>query len=308
MILLDFHNKIVEDTILEKYNNPEAIEAVISDFDSVTFRLSTDATNKNIMTVSISIKCFAQLRAYGVDDVLKKVYGANLVAAEANYDASVRFDLAQPPPDRQAFAHSVALLKRHCFSAPLIKAFNDIDAKKPGPLMEIRYRDEEAIYVKPEADRCTIVFSILFRDKDDVAFAKVFLQEYADARRSLQNVPAVQYSQKEPPLELKDVRNLRVGENNGFVTFVLFQPHMAAAKREKTIDCILTFRNYLHYHLKCSKAHIHARMRNSVRSFLQVLNRARSESESTVKKTMGGKTFKRADDPQTTSEELVGGV
>lgn len=311
MIFLEAQCKIIEDLILEKLNTEDgqftSVEMVIADFDGVTFHVFTDAERKNLLTVSVSIKCFAALKALGVQDVLAKAYGSNLVAPEPNYDASVQVDLASPPQDRAAFARNIASLKRHCFAAPYYKAFADIDAKKPGALMEIKYRDEEAVYIKPEADRCTVVFSINFRDKDDVVLAKVFLQEYADARRTLQSVPSVAYSQKEPPLELQSVRGLRASDSNGFVTFVLFQQHMAPAKREKTIDSIQTFRNYLHYHLKCSKAHIHARMRNRVRTFLQVLNRARSDTtEAAAKKTMTGKTFKRADESE--APELVGGV
>jgi len=67
-------------------------------------------------------------------------------------------------------------------------------------------------------------------------------------------------------------------------------------KEKKTIDNIQTFRNYLHYHIKCSKAYMHTRMRNRVRTFLQVLNRSKSEPESTEKKTITGRTFKRADE------------
>src|SRR5690606_30465765 len=105
------------------------------------------------------------------------------------------------------------------------------------------------------------IFAIQFKDPDDVVLAKVFLQEYADARRTMSNAPSVTYSQREPPLELRGVRNLRVSDSQGFVSFgthtffffealffllislpppfiVLFQPHMAPAKREKTIDNI----------------------------------------------------------------------
>jgi actin related protein 2/3 complex subunit 2 len=129
--------------------------------------------------------------------------------------------LAQPPAEKEKLAHNVALLKRHCLAAPFYKVFNDIEAKKaPGnALIEIPYRDDEAIYIKPEADRCIIIFSIQFKDADDVVFAKVFLQEYQDARRTMSNAPSVTYSQKEPPLELKGVKNLKVGDNNGFVSF-----------------------------------------------------------------------------------------
>jgi len=91
---------------------------------------------------------------------------------------------------------------------------------------------------------------------------------------------------------LKGVKNLKTGDAQGYVSFVLFAPHVSGNKKEKTIDNIQTFRNYLHYHIKCSKAFIHTRMRNRVRTFLQVLNRARNEQGQAEKKTISGKTFK----------------
>ncbi|KAA3673008.1 actin related protein 2/3 complex, subunit 2 [Paragonimus westermani] len=47
--------------------------------------------------------------------------------------------------------------------------------------------------------------------------------------------------------------------------------------RQKTIDLIQMLRNYLHYHLKCSKAYIQMRMRAKTVEFLKVINRARVE-------------------------------
>jgi len=122
----------------------------------------------------------------------------------------------------------------------------------------------------------------------------------------MNNTPSISYSQKEPPAELKGVKNLRVGDTNGFVSFVLHPPHMVKGpRREKTIDTTQTFRNYLHYHMKCSKAHLHTRMRNRVRTFLQILNRAKSEPENKEKKTMTGRTFKRADDTASTFDDAM---
>ena len=63
---------------------------------------------------------------------------------------------------------------------------------------------------------------------------------------------------REPPLGLKDT-DARTGEGVGYITFVLFPRHTAAETRDNTIDLIHLFRDYLHYHLKCSKAYIHSR-------------------------------------------------
>lgn len=72
----------------------------------------------------------------------------------------------------------------------------------------------------------------------------------------------------------------------GYVTFVLFPRHTARTTRDNTINLIHMFRHYLHYHIKCSKAYIHSRMRAKTSDFLKVLNRARPENKCTDKKTM----------------------
>ena len=51
----------------------------------------------------------------------------------------------------------------------------------------------------------------------------------------------------------------RTGEGVGYITFVLFPRHTSKDTRNNTIDLIHLFRDYLHYHLKCSKAYIHSR-------------------------------------------------
>jgi actin related protein 2/3 complex subunit 2 len=60
---------------------------------------------------------------------------------------------------------------------------------------------------------------------------------------------------------------------------------LEAKSVEKTIDLIHTFRDYLHYHIKCCKAYLHSRMRARTEDLLKILNRARPDNESKDKKT-----------------------
>jgi len=147
------------------------------------------------------------------------------------------------------------------------------------------------MYLRHEQDRAVVFFSINFRDSDDVVLSKVFLQEFANARKTISNAPAVTYSQKEAPLELKGVQGLREGEDQGFVTFVLFNNHLLENRRQHTIDMVHLFRDYLHYHIKCSKAYMHTRMRLRTEALLQVLNRAKQKKANKEMKTMTGRTF-----------------
>lgn len=105
-------------------------------------------------------------------------------------------------------------------------------------------------------------------------------KEFVDARRqpSIQNAPQVLYSNRDPPLEIRHVPGLRNADNVGYVTFVLFPRHFAnQVTASATISHIQLFRDYLHYHIKCSKAYMHSRMRYRVTEFQKVLNRAKTE-------------------------------
>ena len=75
------------------------------------------------------------------------------------------------------------MLKRNALAAPFEKAFSTqatLEAagstELPGDLMEIHYRDEEAIYIQAAHDRVTVIFSTIFKDETDKTFGKVFLQ------------------------------------------------------------------------------------------------------------------------------------
>jgi hypothetical protein len=83
--------------------------------------------------------------------------------------------------EREAFIKSIALFKRNALAAPFELAFKhqkELDASggAQGDLMQIHYRDEEAIYMQASPDRVTVIFSTVFREETDRIFGKVFLQ------------------------------------------------------------------------------------------------------------------------------------
>ncbi|KAJ3123018.1 hypothetical protein HK098_002274 [Nowakowskiella sp. JEL0407] len=302
MILLEAGNRVIEETLLERFTHePEKLKLTLADFDGVTYYISTPETKTEIL-LSISIKCFPQLVAYGATEVLRAEYGSRLLpTAEQGYDVTLRFDLNDLPQsleEKAALAKSAGLLKRNVLAAPFERAFAAQTSGEASELMSVQYRAEETFYVQAQADRVTVVFSTLFKEETDRIFGKVFLQEFVDARRqpAIQNAPQVLYSPREPPLELRGVPGLQDSENVAYVTFVLFPRHFATDEgRKEAISRIQLFRDYLHYHIKCSKAYMHSRMRARVDSFLKVLNRAKPEKpeDQKEKKTASGRTFVR---------------
>ncbi|CAG9863508.1 unnamed protein product [Phyllotreta striolata] len=301
MILLEINNRVVEETLTVKIKNAQAglknesIDITVADFDGVLYHISNLNGDKSKIRTSISLKFYKQLQEHGADELLKREYGPHLVQPETGYNVSILLDLENIPADWQVFVKKLGLLKRNCFASVFEKYF-DFQERGEGKHKRavIHYRDDETLYVEAKSDRVTVVFSTRFRDEDDVVIGKVFMQELKEGLRASHTAPPVLFSHKEPPLELQNT-DARVDNNVGYVTFVLFPRHTSRSTRDNTINLIHMFRHYLHYHIKCSKAYIHSRMRAKTSDFLKVLNRARPENKSTDKKTMSGRTFIRRD-------------
>ncbi len=78
---------------------PVSIDQTVSDFDGVTFHLSTPETKSKIL-VSIQVKCYNELLRYGAQQVLEREYGPYVVAPENGYNFSVQIDLDNLPEDK----------------------------------------------------------------------------------------------------------------------------------------------------------------------------------------------------------------
>jgi actin related protein 2/3 complex subunit 2 len=273
-------------------------DAVLADFDGVKFHIRTSKDN-NLFVVSINWKCIDVLLNNGGNEELAKVYGACMsrLDSENGYDLTLQFDLDKAGANKEAFAENIGQVKRFLLGAPFKKVFREVESGKGGgAVTTLAYRDDEAIYLKPEKDSVSVVFSVNFRDAGDQVLSKIFLQEYVNSRRGINNAPGISYS-KEAPGELSGVAGVEEKESQSFVTFVLFKAHINEKIADKTIGSIQNFRDYLHYHIKCSKAFMHTRMRARVDVLLQILNRARPADMLALKekKTMTGKTFIRQD-------------
>jgi len=297
MILLETENRVIEDTLNYKFEiavaggKQDSIEITVADFDGALYHFSNPNGDKSKLRLSIGLKFYKDLSEHGADELIKREYGEYLQSdTEDGFSVTLLFDLTKIPNDYKPIVTKVSKLKRNCFASVFEKYFEAQAAGNVEKRAVINYRDDETMYVEAKKDRVTVIFSTVFRDESDITFGKVFMQEFKEIRRRNQTAPQVLYSHKDPPMELQGV-NAAIGDNIGYVTFVLFPRHTGPKVRDNTIDLIHTFRNYLHYHIKCSKAYMHQRMRAKTSDFLKVLNRARPEDKNKEKKTISGKTF-----------------
>lgn len=303
-ILLEPHNRIIYETLLDRFNTPpdfkpESVDSTLADFDGVMYHMSNPSGNRLIVRVSLSLKSYSACLRHGAAEIMRLEYGNRLVDIPENgFDVSVDFALDSLPPsaaEREKLALSAALIKRNALSAPFEKAFDAQIASQSLDYLVIPYGDE-TIFIGAQSDRVTVIFQTFFKEDMDKVFGKVFLQEFVDARKqiSIQTAPQVLFTSKDPPLELRGLAGIKDTDDTGYVTFVLTPRHFETKeKRHECVSRIQLFRDYLHYHIKCSKAYMHSRMRARVDQFLKILNRAKPEVPEHLKerKTATGKTF-----------------
>jgi len=322
MIFLETPNLIIRKTLekrlaktpADKQNEEKKrdhCDVRAGEFDGARIRILAQGEKKEQLLISIYVNCGDVVAKYGLQNILKSVYG-NLVEPtpfkdkEFNYTATLKIPNVDALDDKtiEKYLNEIPLIKRYVMMPPFVYAFDKFLAGEKFEPIRIPYRDEENIYlVSYEKSSLGVIYSIKFKDPDDVILAKTFLQEFKDARRDrlLSNAPPVSFTQGSKPLELQKINSTEPNspeqlKEYGFVTFSLFAKHCSKENRIETIDKLLSFRNYLHYHLKCSKAYMHIRMRDRVTKLLQALEAAKDDTgKQKVMKTVSGRTFKQAE-------------
>jgi len=290
MILLETANVIVKNLLTEWFQDGKPFDITCVDFDGASFKIT--GTDKGAVTILFKSPASDSLLKSGGKDYLATVYKGILVSSDSSVTLSVPF--TTPQNDRQAIITKCASLKSYLYASVVLVRMEAAQKGTTLPgLVDIALRSQkERMFVKQDGtDRITVVFSIEFPAYNDSVLGQVFCNEFATVKDG--QVPSCAYSQK-PPSELKDVRNVPSGDRIYFLTFVLYDRHFKGAKMEPAAFTIVSFRNYLHYHLKCCKSYLHTRMRTRVEILEKVLNRAKQEKTGVAKKTAAGKTFTRA--------------
>jgi len=308
MILLERGNRILGETVSAKINfevDPnseekiEPMEVKLCDFDDVSYHVSIKAEDRNIMFVSMSMPFYHQIEKHGAKDAFEKAFGSLVMPAEANYDMSIKIDLAsmKDQKSKDDTVNKISLMKSIVIGGVFDYFFTAVlNGKTITEPFKFDLRSDTTVYLFPRPDRCIVVFALDFKEKVDKAIAKVFMQEFVEARRGLGAAPPCAWGVN-PPMELAHYKITEPIGNLGFISFPVLKSHVDSNKKERVVATLQSFRNYMQYHIKSSKSHFHQRMRARVVSLLNVLNRAKVDQEDKNKamKTAQGKTFVRKD-------------
>lgn len=287
-LLLETHNRIVYARVLERVTGGERkpFKEVLADFNKSMWNIvkSKEGTFK----VYAMIPCWKELKANRAMDYLNQVYGSIVGDSDMQgYDVCLTIPEKADKPEE--FAMNCSKLLTNMLIGPAVVLANEVkEGKAADKLIQINYRPGEAYWLKPNGDRLTVIFSIRFADKDDAVFGRVFINEFSKGQQGCPSCDVVTRKNSPPPSELKTVKGL--SDENCYASFLMEKRHLN--NPAKSLEILMTCRNYINFHVKCSKAFLHIRMRNKVSHMQLVLNRSKPE-RAVEKKTVTGRTFKK---------------
>jgi len=279
----------------KKKKKMSSVMSTFIDFEQSAYRVEQNPKASSIMSVSLNLPCYKQIKDNGVDDALQAKFGDMVAKPADGYDVTIAVDTENPGRPVDEMVALICSLKETILTAPLMKYFDAL--LKGSPLKDIfafDLRTDCRFYMVPRSDRVICVVRLSLEDPVDLQIAEIFLKDYKEVqRRKVPQAPPAMFSVN-PPTEIKSL----TGEGKGNLGFISFSCEKQALRNPlNSAAALVNFRTFLQYHIKCSKAYFHSRMRKKVRQFQKVLNRAKVNAEGETKrgkkKLASGKTFKK---------------
>lgn len=284
MIALNSESSVICETLKLSQSSPvnklEKVDIVFEDRSGGHFHLYATGEGKEI-------KLSAKLPAWqeiGKDselvEMLKKEFFGVWREKDAGFDVTIACLIGELTDE--IIETKFAQLKQKIISIPLARALNNSQVEDDSKLVpfttSLGNNSQDFYSVVPQGDQIIVLFGMNFVDQTDTILAKVFLQEFYDTRNNrMEDAPVVLFG-KEPPKELSKL-GIRESATLNYLTLVLFPRHYSSPAAKMHLLKTLPFlSDYLHYHLKCTKAYLHQRMRGKTSEFLKILNRAKPEN------------------------------
>merc|ERR1712183_359579 len=155
--------------LTQEEEKPSGIDIKVSDFDGCLYHVGNVDGDKTKVIISIALNFYDELKKHGADELIQKTYGALLTSPEDGFNISLLIDLENLPTDKEALVKSVGLIKRNCFASVFERYFDFLEQEDEGARQSseravIHYREGETMYVEAKDDRCTVIFSTVFKD------------------------------------------------------------------------------------------------------------------------------------------------
>eukprot|EP00818_Percolomonas_sp_WS_P009980 CAMPEP_0117446834 /NCGR_PEP_ID=MMETSP0759-20121206/6554_1 /TAXON_ID=63605 /ORGANISM="Percolomonas cosmopolitus, Strain WS" /LENGTH=320 /DNA_ID=CAMNT_0005239131 /DNA_START=35 /DNA_END=997 /DNA_ORIENTATION=+ len=307
MRLISSSNEIVYQTLVKRFEIPKdskypTVSVLGNDFNASSFHIQSHAENKQILQIKNRVNRLNEFMG-SLDEVfgeyMKKTFGDWYKGREVD-DVNFEIDVSALTDEEKEKALKLFPQMQIHIILPIFKnAFDNARTKQKVQPFHLPYRDSgESIYLFEGDNALQVFFTMKFDTHVDRELGELFLQEMKDAKRvntrELSHAPPVAYTSGSVPSDLAgtglDIVEKSNEKNYSFVSLSLFDRHIAEDSVFSTVEKILFLRPYLEYHLKCSKAYMHIRFRDRVRTLLQNLEASKDTSGvEKVKRTASGK-------------------
>jgi len=288
MILLNSDSSIISETLKLNQSSPvtrlDKVDISFEDHSGGQFHLYATKNVSGQKEIKLSAKFPAWKEISKEKDLMeiveKEFEGFYCKTADEGFDVTISCKIDELSNEK---IEKFSQLKQKIISLPLTRIFKEFktDNREIIKPFTISFGNKDFYSVVPgeNKDQIIILFGMNFVDQTDTILAKVFLQEFYDTRNNrMEDAPVVLYG-KEPPKELSNLSKSSDNSSLNYLTLVLFPRHYATPQaQDHLLKTVPFLSDYIHYHLKCSKAYLHQRMRAKTGDFLKVLNRAKPEN------------------------------
>jgi len=262
----------------EKKQTRQPCKIELCDFDNVAYQVRLQRSDPDSMTVSVNIPFLDDVKSHGLGQCLQSEFGTLLsdeVVDGFNVSLKIRFSDFKTAEEKASIIKKIECVKSSLVGS-VFRFFVDAASENKVPeVFKFDLRADTQVYFVPRQGGLAVIFGLQFAERFDKVLAKVFLQEFQEARRRIGAAPAVSFDVN-PKSELAAFGITEATGNLGFISFALLPSHFnTPAKRAQVVETLQMFRTYLQYHIKCSKSYFHSRMRKGCAELLKVLNRAK---------------------------------
>lgn len=197
--------------------------------------------------------------------------------------AKIKEDNAEVKKKLEEFAIQVGekwcKFKSDFMGAPIRKALKEVlEDSKETYTTEIPYRKDDKYWIKKGENNAVFYFAVHFTDITDMALARIMCNELKDSKKAISQAVSVTYFQKIDP-SIDVLNELKVNEKYascGIVSFALSSVHVKK-NLETAVYFLVTFRQYLEYHIRMAKCLLRTKLRKRIAKFEIIFEKAYRE-------------------------------
>ena len=293
---IDPHHPLIVETItgmLTEGVDVSNISMKIADFDGTLYMIG--GLTESIIgftLVSEEVKSIGDAGGYEALD--QHLQGFQTARTSSN-EYSVIIDKSQLPVVKQQrdiavheIADKLSIIRTVFLSGPFFTALATAKSGASLPIKQINIRKNEKLWIMSGDGRAAFIFQIIYKDSNDTSLAKIFLQEFQDSKKTINNAPVISFGPAPPD----SISQFRPKAEGLYLSLTLLRDQISNPVEQA--KWLSGFRQYLSYHIHSCKTYLHMRMRKRTDLLHNALKQAVPEKleEKTFKKVRAVKGIK----------------